>query len=45
MSPIPKLVVDKVLAAAVTIGLFNLGNAVGAWLSGKLSVHVVNPSR
>lgn len=41
VSPIQKLVMDKAraagaptLAAAVNIGLFNLGNAVGAWLGG-----------
>ncbi|WP_217633605.1 hypothetical protein [Pseudomonas jinjuensis] len=38
VSPIQKLVLDKAaaagaptLAAAVNIGLFNLGNAIGAW--------------
>lgn len=41
VSPIQKLVMDKAkaagaptLAAAVNIGLFNLGNAIGAWLGG-----------
>lgn len=41
VSPIQKLVMDKAsaagaptLASAVNIGLFNLGNAVGAWLGG-----------
>lgn len=41
VSPIQKLVMDKAraagaptLAAAVNIGLFNLGNALGAWLGG-----------
>lgn len=43
VSPIQKLVMDKAraagaptLAAAVNIGLFNLGNAVGAWLGGAV---------
>lgn len=41
VSPIQKLVMDKAsaagaptLASAVNIGLFNLGNALGAWLGG-----------
>lgn len=41
VSPIQRLVMDKAkaagapnLAAAVNIGLFNLGNAIGAWLGG-----------
>lgn len=41
VSPIQKLVLDKAaaagaptLAAAVNIGLFNLGNAIGAWVGG-----------
>ncbi|MEQ4617007.1 MAG: MFS transporter [Corticimicrobacter sp.] len=41
VSPIQKLVMDKAraagaptMAAAVNIGLFNLGNALGAWLGG-----------
>ena len=41
VSPIQRLVMDKAgaagapnLAASVNIGLFNLGNAVGAWLGG-----------
>ena len=41
VSPIPHLVMDKAraagapnLAASVNIGLFNLGNAIGAWLGG-----------
>lgn len=41
VSPIQKLVMDKAqvagaatLASAVNIGLFNLGNAVGAWFGG-----------
>ncbi len=41
VSPIQKLVLDKAaaagaptLAAAVNIGLFNLGNALGAWVGG-----------
>ncbi|TDY80505.1 UNVERIFIED_ORG: hypothetical protein C7429_103496 [Pantoea allii] len=43
VSPIQKLVMDKAraagaptLAAAVNIGLFNLGNAMGAWLGGAV---------
>ncbi|WHU90238.1 MFS transporter [Pantoea agglomerans] len=43
VSPIQKLVMDKArtagaptLAAAVNIGLFNLGNALGAWLGGAV---------
>jgi len=44
VSPIQKLVMDKAraaggaptLAAAVNIGLFNLGNAIGAWLGGAV---------
>ncbi|WP_027711203.1 MFS transporter [Dickeya chrysanthemi] len=43
VSPIQKLVMDKAraagaptLASAVNIGLFNLGNAVGAWLGGAV---------
>lgn len=43
VSPIQKLVLDKAtaagaptLAAAVNIGLFNLGNAIGAWLGGSV---------
>lgn len=41
VSPIQKLVMDKAraagaptLASAVNIGLFNLGNAIGAWVGG-----------
>lgn len=41
VSPIQKLVLDKAaaagaptLASAVNIGLFNLGNAIGAWIGG-----------
>lgn len=41
VSPIQRLVMDKAravgaanLAASVNIGLFNLGNAIGAWLGG-----------
>jgi DHA1 family inner membrane transport protein len=41
VSPIQKLVMDKArvagaptLASAVNIGLFNLGNAIGAWIGG-----------
>lgn len=41
VSPIQKLVLDKAaaagaptLASAVNIGLFNLGNAIGAWVGG-----------
>lgn len=43
VSPIQKLVMDKAkaagaptLASAVNIGLFNLGNALGAWLGGMV---------
>lgn len=43
VSPIQKLVMDKAkaagaptLASAVNIGLFNLGNALGAWLGGAV---------
>ncbi|MBD9518135.1 MFS transporter [Pseudomonas sp. PDM22] len=43
VSPIQKLVLDKAaaagaptLAAAVNIGLFNLGNAIGAWVGGRV---------
>lgn len=43
VSPIQKLVMDKAraagaptLASAVNIGLFNLGNAIGAWLGGAV---------
>ncbi|MCY1412616.1 hypothetical protein D9M71_280270 [compost metagenome] len=43
VSPIQKLVLDKAaaagaptLAAAVNIGLFNLGNAIGAWVGGSV---------
>lgn len=46
VSPIQKLVMDKAraagaptLAAAVNIGLFNLGNALGAWLGGWVIAH------
>ncbi len=43
ISPIQKLVMDKAraagaptLASAVNIGLFNLGNALGAWVGGSV---------
>ncbi|MEQ9994586.1 MFS transporter [Pectobacterium versatile] len=43
VSPIQKLVMDKAraagaptLASAVNIGLFNLGNALGAWVGGSV---------
>ena len=46
VSPIQKLVMDKAkaagaptLASAVNIGLFNLGNALGAWLGGWVIAH------
>lgn len=46
VSPIQKLVMDKArqagaptLASAVNIGLFNLGNALGAWLGGAVIAH------
>ncbi len=46
VSPIQKLVMDKAkaagaptLASAVNIGLFNLGNALGAWFGGFVIAH------
>lgn len=46
VSPIQRLVMDKArsagapnLAASVNIGLFNLGNAIGAWLGGWVIAH------
>lgn len=46
VSPIQKLVMDNAkaagapnLASAVNIGLFNLGNAIGAWAGGAVIAH------